>query len=405
MGEKNDIHNSEAVFSKNYENLIQDPQALAIEKKRFKQFFDDAAIGRTGKKVKSHRLNAYATHLRYLCHYFKKDFKKITEKDIIRFYKDLENNKIKRHDGENYTDASKNEWIKALKKYMRWLLNDEIKFKRLISWVKEYKGYKEMEALSLEEVEKLAKGVRPRDACLIMFLFDSGARIEECLNVKIRDIEKIHREEEEFTDKNRNRKVSRYYYKIHIRISKTLPRTISIPLCTDYIDEWLKLHSDKGNREAYLFPISYDAVRMMLRKSSERILHKHVHAHLLRHSSATYYARILNNPFKVDYRYGWEIGSGISRRYIDRNGLAEEETVEAIEKDEIKRITKENNKLNDEIEKLREDQSEMNKFIRDIKDALGITDNNMRDTNFKHNLKEGFKETILKSHSYLSYKH
>ncbi|GAF73022.1 unnamed protein product, partial [marine sediment metagenome] len=212
---------------------------------------------------------------------------------------------------------------------------------RLFKWIKEFSENVEIPALSRGEVEGIVEKCNARDSAIIMFLFDSGARVGEALNVKISDL----------TENEKS-------LKVRIRVSKTKPRTINIPLAAKYVKLWLKKHPSKDNPDTYLFPINYDSIRIMLSRKGKAI-GKHLYPHLLRHSSATYYANILRSPYKLDYRYGWIIGSDMSRRYIDRDGLEDEEVNELVDADETLTLKK-------EVEQLRKQFTDLkclNKFL------------------------------------------
>lgn len=107
-----------------------------------------------------------------------------------------------------------------------------------------------------------------------MVLFDSGARINELLNVRLKR-EYIFWKEDIGC------------YMLRLEFSKTKSRTISIPLSTKYLKNWLDEHPARGNPQAQLFPMTYDSVRMVISRLGKRILEKRVTPHLLRHSSAT----------------------------------------------------------------------------------------------------------------------
>lgn len=69
-----------------------------------------------------------------------------------------------------------------------------------------------------------------------------------------------------------------------------------------------------------MFNKNYDAMRMFLRRLGQRVLKKHVHPHLFRHSSATYYATKLNRQ-ELCYRNGWRFSSDMPDIYISRAGM------------------------------------------------------------------------------------
>jgi len=134
-----------------------------------------------------------------------------------------------------------------------------------------------------------------------------------------------------------------FYYLVDIKVSKTLPRRISVPLCTSYLTKWLQSHPF-GAPDDYLFPIRYDAARKVIKEMSLESLGFKITPHDLRHSSATYYCKKIDNPYKFCYRYGWKFGSKEANRYIDRNLLGEEEQeklTNIIENDRIEGMEKE----------------------------------------------------------------
>ena len=195
--------------------------------------------------------------------------------------------------------------------------------------------------MSKEEIDKLAKTSSIRDAALLMFMFDTGARAEELLNIRIDDL----REEQIGKDT---------FFKVRIRFgtTKTKARTITIPLATPYIKNWLSMHLQGNDKSCFLFPITYDYLRKILYRKG-KILSKRIYPHLLRHSSATYYCNRLNQ-YQLCYRYGWSMSSKQPQRYIDREGIEEEKTAEIIKYDETSKLRKENQLLKEDIQKLKE---------------------------------------------------
>ncbi|MFQ5834804.1 MAG: tyrosine-type recombinase/integrase, partial [bacterium] len=146
---------------------------------------------------------------------------------------------------------------------------DEYGNLHIVNWIDTSLKEEEIPALTREEVEILASACSTKYKAVVKALFDSGARIEEFLNLTIGDLSKKD-------DYYKN------YYKIRIRHSKTKPRTISIPMCTEELENWLRIHPDRKNLGAYLFPITYGAIRMELKRKGKKILGKNVTPHILR---------------------------------------------------------------------------------------------------------------------------
>lgn len=338
--DKLDIHHTDNSLKRHLDRLEASSMSEQ-QKKNIRQLVHELQIGKAAStKVKNHRLIAYVQHWLKLQDYFKKDLDKVTEKEAEGFVVDLETNKIRRENGLPYKDNSKNEFIKAYKRYLGWYYKGRKEiYDKKARWIKEYSQFSEKKAITLEQAELVVKKELKtnevfglRNATLFLFLFDSGCRIEEALNIKINQIEKHVRKDEKG-----------FYYLINIKVSKTLPRRISVPLCTTYLTEWLKNHP-LGKSEDYLFPMGYDSARKIVKELSKKYLGFEVTPHELRHSSATYYCKKIDNPYKFCYRYGWKFGSKEANRYIDRNLLGEEEQeklANIIENDKIELMERE----------------------------------------------------------------
>lgn len=335
--ERNDIHN----IGKNYERVLErireNEQLISEDRKNIIQFVKDNIIGKNSKsKVGKSRLMRYMLDLITLNKYFNKPFLKLTEKDLTDFYVALDNDKIKKQNKQPYSANSKNGFVKTLKKFGRWSYKNNLKkYQKIFGWLKDFKSNDEVSALTRQEIESMAEGCDTRDKAVIMFLFDSGARAEELLNIKLEDL-----------------KAEDKYYKVRIKVSKTKPRTIILPIASSSLKAWLKIHPN-NDPNSFLFPLAYDSLRKMLYRRS-KIINKRVYPHLFRHSSATFYANKYKNPYKMAYRFGWAMNSKEVQRYIDREGIEEDEIKEVMEHDEVETLRKQLKEL-DEKSALREE--------------------------------------------------
>ena len=348
--EKKDIHKVAKRFESSLKRLKLNEHITKEDAKKINQFVEDCIIGKNSrKKVGKYRLLRYFDSLSFILNYLKKSFSGLTEKDVTNFYLALENNRIKPNNKKCYSDNTKTEFIKTLKKYGKWYYkNNKSKYEKLFGWLKDFKVNTEIPALTKEEIDKIASSCDIRDKALIMFLFDSGARAEELLNIKLEDLRK--------EDK---------YYKVRIRVSKTKPRTIILPLASNTLEIWLNVHPEKSNPGAYLFPLTYDNLRMILTRKSG-IINKRLYPHLFRHSSATFYANKYGNPYKLCYRYGWAMNSKEVQRYIDREGIVEEEIKGIIEQDTLENLKKENDKMKVEMALLKDEHNKLFNVIKKL---------------------------------------
>lgn len=352
-----DIHDSKEVFE-SVKNQIQNSSMSDKQKEAIEKFVREAQLGKNSKKkVGMRRLSSNLNSFLRLHSYFKKDFDALSEADIEKFAQDLDSDRIKQQSGKPYKKSSKDELIRNLKRYLKtiWSVDE---YNKKARWLKEYDEIPEIPAVPYKDWNKFVKGFKfLRDKALTMFELDSGCRIEEALNLKIKDIQKIKKEksEDEF-----------YIATIDGTKTKLAKRKVGIPIATSIINEWLKEHPAILDKEAYLFPCTYDGYRKMLRECSKRVLGYVVTPHQLRHSSASHYAKIMKEyPFAV--RYGWSLKSDMITRYIDRKELESFETAEQLDN------VMKNNRVAELEEELSRMKSQMTQVLEAIKKQKQLT--------------------------------
>ena len=348
---KIDIHHNKRKLGRTLARVQSDDNICSESKQLIVDFIKDCLIGKTVLKKAKKKIGP-ATCLKYLnalpklCLVLGKSLNEVTQKDMESFIGDLECDKIATRKGKPYSDETKVGIKKAIKKFWKWKDGDNRVYPKLVEWIDTYIEPKDFPALSRAEIEKLVENsASPRDRALLMVLLDAGPRIEELLNVRLKKEHLVWKEE-------------LGCYVMRLEFSKTKPRTISIPLCTKYITDWLEVHPARGNPRAQLFPMTYGSVRMLLGRTGRRVLSKRVTPHMLRHSSATFYASKLTR-YQLCYRYGWAMSSKEVDRYIDREGLLEENTATAVRTDEIERANKASTVMKEELSLVRESHSDL----------------------------------------------
>jgi len=349
--EYRNVHNSgEGV--KRYINHIENKTDMSDkQKKQVLDFVDKLRIGKIGKKVGDRKIGGYLQFLVKLHKYFKKDLDKITEAEAEQFYKDLQEDKIRKNNGTPYKADSKTMYITTLKRYLGYVWGrDNKKYHKSVRWMKDTKSTSSKKAITKEVMKKIVeKEEGLRNKCLFMFLFDSGARIEEALNVRLSDL----------TLKENKKK---NYYIVHIRGQKTeeADRTIPIPIVTQLLRKWIKEHPIKDDQDTFLFPLQYDNARKIVRLMSSKILDKYLKPHELRHSSATHYIQYggfgAENIGGFYYRYGWKFGSKEALTYIKQfmygGDLGHQKVVDKIVSDDIEGMQKQIDVLKKDMERL-----------------------------------------------------
>lgn len=338
-----DTRNLEEAYRKSATRLLEDEAVSKRNKELIMKFLRDAALGKTvigraKKKIGKSRLNGYLHHFRHLLRSVRKDLDVLDMDDMEEFIASLEDNQLRSqrplwsragYKREN-TPISPRYAVDikiTVKKFYKWLMGNNKTYPTLVEWIDTHCTPKEIPALTEAEVQRMADRAQNQlHRALTQVLFDSGLRISEVLNVRLRHV-RLLAPSQEYPD--------RKCFVIRAPFSKTLPRTVVCPMneTTRWLSLWLEDHPanprvlsdgtfDADDTEAQLFPLRDSAARTVIRRLGERALGKRVYPHLLRHTSATYWCNKLPY-FKFCKRFGWTMTSNMPQRYIDRAGVDE----------------------------------------------------------------------------------
>jgi integrase len=360
---KIDIHRRREKFKRQLDKLPDDDNVILENRVLITDFIKDCMLGKTikgksKKKIGPARCLKYIGILKNLSAWFDKPFNKICQIDMEDLIQRLESDRIISAKKTPYSEATKVDIKKTIKKFWKWKDGNNKFYPELVDWLDTCETIKDVPALIRAEIETMLDSASSiRDRALVMVLFDSGARVEEILNVRLK-------REHLFW----NKKIS--CYMIRLEFSKTKPRTISLPLSTECMTRWLKIHPAKDNPQSQLFPMTYPALKMVVKRLGNRALGKNVTPHTLRHSSATFYANRLKSPYKLCYRYGWTMASKEVNRYLDREGILEEETPTSVRSDELAVAYKENRNLKEELSHIKESYMELRSKFDEMHENL-----------------------------------
>jgi len=363
-----DTHYLEKHYLQETNNLEKDKTILTENKATINQFIYDAKIGKTirkgqKKKIGKRRIIRFIYELKRLDNYFKKPYKKVSQIDMEKFIMNLEEGRILKKNGQPYSIESQVTTKKIIKKFYKWLLGNNRHFPELVEWIDTTIEVPEYKAISKEQVERIVDrltSIKPeimiRNRAIIMFLFDSGVRADEALNIRLKHLVKEG-------DK----------FKVRIEFSKTKKRTLMLPISSEWLHKWLIVHPANNNPLAQLFPLKYDALRIQMSRAGKTI-NQRITAHSMRHSSATYWARHLNR-YQLCYRFGWAMSSKQPDRYIDREGLDQEQVTVAVETETNNGLKKENEELKQRMAMLEEQMEQLlsgdrEKLLKIIKSVL-----------------------------------
>jgi len=347
---KIDIHNRAGNYARAIYRFKNDDGVDQKDRRLILKFLHDCEAGKTiknraKKKISPGRCNRLLDMLVFICRSLPVPMHKMTQRQLEKFILDFERDRFRKKLGDKYSSSTKRYYKIGLRKFGGWLREKQLT-QLDFSFMDTYDEPKEISALSREQVERMADSTAdPLTRCIVMVLFDSGARVEEFLNIRLKHLQ---RKDD--------------YYMVRIEFSKTKPRTVAVPFCQRFIDAWLEHHPDARNPEAQLAPLTYGNLRKILHRLGRKALGRSVNPHLLRHSSATYYCTKLNQ-YQLCYRYGWSMSSKEPARYIDRQGLPEEETAKKIKTDEISKYREETNALKEDVALIKEDNAKLNKEL------------------------------------------
>jgi len=289
----------------------------------------------------------YGIWLRKLDAWLGKSFLELSDADVDGFRERLKGDVFRQNCGKPYDESTKRDVeVKFLKTLLYFVGKPE-----LALFVSYYKEDVEIPAISKKEVEAVVAQAKLRDKVIFQVLFDGGFRASEFLNVRFRDV----KEDALARDG---------YYKVRITKSKTMPRTVglTLPLSTDVLGEWLDLNKEKKGSEEPLVSLSYRHLALVVRRLGLRVLKKVLTPHQLRHSSATYYCHYLNQ-YQMCKRFGWSMSSDMPQRYIDREGVDDEQINHKIVQEETLSFRR-------TVEALKEKVNAKNEYIVSVESRM-----------------------------------
>jgi integrase len=148
--------------------------------------------------------------------------------------------------------------------------------------------------------------VAPRDKALLMVLWETGGRASEVLGITVGDVQF-------------EAQLAR------VRLTgKTGPRYSFLLEAIPYLQVWLgfspHLTPEESVWQGRHGRIRGSWLREWLARLGDRVLQRHVHPHLFRHSRATYLISQGMPEAIVCELMGWRVGSSIVRRYVHLSG-------------------------------------------------------------------------------------
>lgn len=183
----------------------------------------------------------------------------------------------------------------------------------------------------LEIRKMIAASLNCRDKALISVLYESGCRISELGLVKFKDIS-----------------FDQYGAVINVT-GKTGPRRVRLVTSAPYLQDYLNKHENNQILDSFIWTtmagdkhlLSYARLSELIKRAAKRAgIKKRIHAHLFRHSRATFLANKLTEAQMKQY-LGWTQSSKMAAVYVHMSGRDTDDAILSInglkmqEKEEI----------------------------------------------------------------------
>jgi len=251
---------------------------------------------------------------------------------------DIENFIITVDSNPKWSNWTKSDFKKILKFFYRWLADGSIEgdYPNLVRWIKtrtkKSSSKTPEEILLKQEIEQMADQCsNPRNRALILILYESGCRISELLNTRIKD-------------------VNFDQFGCYMMVSgKTGWRRVRIIDYSKDLLNWLDSHPFKNNHESFVWinlenpnpetRITPFSVNILLKSMAKKCnIVKPVHAHAFRHARATCLAKQLPEAV-MKQMFGWTNDSRMASIYFHLSGKDVDEALlklHGIKTEEIK---------------------------------------------------------------------
>lgn len=300
----------------NYEQGIRSAkkgiEKANISKKNKKMILNFTDYLITQGLSKSRVIRYYST-LKQLAKDLGKDFDKATEQDIASVVSKIQQS--------NYAEWTKYTYKVMIKRFYKWVVYKDKceEYPTIVKWIKvtmnkgKLRLPNEGDLLTEDDLMKLIDSCKHiRDKAFVSLLWESGARVGEIGNMKIKNIV-----------------FDQYGSKLTL-FGKTGSRKIRVINATSHLATWLDVHPDKHNPEANVWvsigtmnygkPMAYGTIRLLLIRLFERAgIRKRFNPHLFRHSRATVMSKYLTE-FQMNQYFGWVQGSNMPATYVHMSG-------------------------------------------------------------------------------------
>ncbi len=295
------------------------------------------------------------------------DLRLIDEETIIMFFSRMRNGEIARLDGKPYKGVGN--FVKVFKAFWHWHITLNRKLGETIEDITIDLDSRDEKPkwvyLTDEQIKKLASGFRTDYRALIMFLYDSGMRVTEAFNIRVRD----------FSDN---------FKEVMVRdeVSKTFGRKIKLMFCTELIKKYIEYQNfEEGD---YIFPFQTTTANRYIQRTATKILgdkespagnkYSSLSMYDFRHCSCCYWMPRYKNESGIKYRFGWKKSDKIhyySEFLGMRDTIVEDDILLPEDKIELERRLDETERKYQMVSEENSVMAEEMKIIRELVEKLG----------------------------------
>lgn len=246
----------------------------------------------------------------------KKFLDSVNSADVIKLSKKDIEHAVAKVNSMDLSEETKRDVRATIKQFYKHMVGDDSYYPPQAAWIKTSinRSKKTLpEILNEEEVKRMIEASQTaRDKCIIALLFDSGIRIGELLNLRIKDVEMDQEP-------------------AHITVNgKTGMRRIPLSFSQPYIANYLGTMKDRDLNDPFLKAIGSwsnlnrtvdrAAVTKVLKIAGRRAgIKKRIYPHLFRHSRASHYANKLTEQ-QLKVFFGWTGDSRMASTYVHLSG-------------------------------------------------------------------------------------
>ena len=254
------------------------------------------------------RIQKYLYHLYYIALMLGKDFNLSTSDDLKTVVRQIDYR-------SDYSENTKRDFRIALKKFYKWIGGGTVPECAL--WIKTGSKHAKMllpeELLTESDIRDLVTAANnPRDKAFIFVLYESGCRIGELLNTRLKNVS-----------------FDNYGAQIIVN-GKTGSRRVRIILACDYLRYWCENHPRREDPESNLWvamsnnnrgaALEYRAMYKRLYDIAKKAgVKKRVNFHNFRHARATWLAGKLTESQLCEV-LGWTLSSKMPATYVHLSG-------------------------------------------------------------------------------------